>query len=90
MGCASRQLAATRHIAVAEPTRPGDVNRRPAVDQALCPPRRSRWYDEDSLKLGDSFRRPLDNGMAQCDGEVVLRSPHYFKKAGPRSNLTRS
>lgn len=38
------------------------------------------WYDELSLKPGDSLRRAIDNGLKQSRYGIVILSPSFFKK----------
>jgi hypothetical protein len=45
------------------------------------------WYDEYSIKLGDSLSKKIDEGLAQCDFGVVVLSPDFFKKDWPRKEL---
>ena len=45
------------------------------------------WYDEFSLKVGDSLRREIDRGLAQSRYGVVVLSPRFFEKEWPQSEL---
>ena len=45
------------------------------------------WYDEFSLKLGDSLRRSIDRGLAECSAGVVVLSPSFFAKEWPQREL---
>jgi hypothetical protein len=38
------------------------------------------WYDEFSLKVGDSLRRSIDRGLSQSRYGVVVLSPAFFRK----------
>lgn len=38
------------------------------------------WYDEFSLRVGDSLRRSIDRGLAQSRFGVVILSPSFFRK----------
>jgi hypothetical protein len=38
------------------------------------------WYDEFSLKVGDSLRRSIDQGLSQSRFGIVVLSPDFFKK----------
>jgi hypothetical protein len=38
------------------------------------------WYDEFSLKVGDSLRRSIDLGLSQSRFGVVVLSSHFFNK----------
>jgi hypothetical protein len=45
------------------------------------------WYDEYSLRLGDSLREAIDDGLRQARYGVVILSPSFFTKAWPRREL---
>jgi len=45
------------------------------------------WYDEFSLKLGDSLRRSIDHGLSHSKYGVVIFSPNFFAKEWPQSEL---
>lgn len=45
------------------------------------------WYDEFSLKIGDSIRRSLDKGLRQSRFGIVVLSPAFFKKRWPQYEL---
>lgn len=45
------------------------------------------WYDEFSLKAGDSLRRSIDKGLLECDVGVVVLSPSFFRKEWPQREL---
>jgi hypothetical protein len=45
------------------------------------------WYDEFSLKLGDSIRRSLDKGLLQSRFGVVVLSKSFFAKQWPQYEL---
>ncbi|MBB5208003.1 hypothetical protein HNQ52_001532 [Chiayiivirga flava] len=45
------------------------------------------WYDEYSLRPGDSLRRSIDKGLAQCSVGVVVLSPSFFIKEWPQREL---
>jgi formylglycine-generating enzyme required for sulfatase activity len=45
------------------------------------------WYDEFTLKLGDSLRRSIDAGLAQSRFGVVVLSPAFFQKNWPQYEL---
>ena len=40
----------------------------------------SVWYDELSLRMGDSLRRSIDRGVARSRFGVVILSPNFFRK----------
>lgn len=45
------------------------------------------WYDEFTLKLGDSLRRSIDAGLAKSRFGVVVFSPAFFQKNWPQYEL---
>lgn len=45
------------------------------------------WYDEFSLKVGDSLRRSIDKGLLECDFGVVVLSHSFFQKEWPQREL---
>jgi hypothetical protein len=47
----------------------------------------SVWYDEFSLKLGDSLRQSIDRGLAHSVYGVVILSPSFFEKHWPQQEL---
>jgi len=44
------------------------------------------WYDEFSLKLGDSIRRSLDKGLSLSRFGVVVLSKVFLRKNGHNMN----
>lgn len=47
----------------------------------------SVWYDEFSLRVGDSLRQSIDNGLLRSKFGVVILSPHFFEKHWPQQEL---
>jgi len=47
----------------------------------------SVWYDEYELKLGDSLRQRIDEGLATSDYGIVILSKHFFAKQWPLREL---
>jgi hypothetical protein len=45
------------------------------------------WLDEAELKLGDSLRAKIDQGLAQSRYGVVILSPAFFAKDWPQREL---
>lgn len=45
------------------------------------------WYDEFTLKIGDSLRRNIDRGLAGSRFGVVVLSEHFFRKEWPNKEL---
>jgi hypothetical protein len=47
----------------------------------------SVWYDELTLRLGDSLRRSIDRGLAHSRYGVVVLSRSFFSKEWPQKEL---
>jgi hypothetical protein len=47
----------------------------------------SVWYDEFSLRLGDSLSRSIDKGLAKSRYGLVIISPHFLAKPWPEYEL---
>jgi TIR domain len=45
------------------------------------------WYDEYTLRVGDSLRKSIDTGLAGCKFGVVILSPYFFNKHWPEQEL---
>jgi hypothetical protein len=45
------------------------------------------WYDEFSLRPGDSLRRSIDRGLAECSAGLLVLSPSFFSKEWPQREL---
>ncbi|MGD0124802.1 MAG: toll/interleukin-1 receptor domain-containing protein [Terriglobia bacterium] len=45
------------------------------------------WYDEFSLRLGDSLRESIDRGLAASRFGIVILSPHFFAKHWTKQEL---
>ncbi len=45
------------------------------------------WYDELSLRIGDSLRRSIDSGLSRSRYGVVVLSPSFFAKEWPQTEL---
>jgi len=45
------------------------------------------WYDEYSLKLGESLRRSIDKGLAESKFGAVIISSSFFAKKWPQTEL---
>lgn len=45
------------------------------------------WFDEATLELGDSLRRKIDEGLAQCRYGIVILSPRFLRKEWPQREL---
>lgn len=57
------------------------------IAQALTKLGYSVWYDEYSLKLGDSLRRGLEKGLASCTFGIVILSKSFFAKEWTQKEL---
>ena len=45
------------------------------------------WYDETALRIGDSLRRKIDEGLVRSRFGVVVLSHAFFKKNWPKYEL---
>ncbi len=45
------------------------------------------WYDRAELTLGDSLRKKIDEGLAECTFGVVIISPAFLAKRWPQAEL---
>src|SRR5690349_803572 len=45
------------------------------------------WLDEGELKLGDSLREKIDEGLAKSQFAVIVFSHSFFAKKWPKSEL---
>ncbi|WP_420643064.1 toll/interleukin-1 receptor domain-containing protein [Candidatus Leptofilum sp.] len=45
------------------------------------------WYDEFTLKIGDSLRASIDMGLSQSNYGIVVLSKAFFKKGWPMEQL---
>ena len=45
------------------------------------------WYDDFSLRLGDSLRQSIDLGLGRSRFGVVILSAHFFEKHWPQQEL---
>ncbi len=45
------------------------------------------WFDEFTLRVGDSLRRSIDKGLAHSRYGVVIISPAFLKKEWPQKEL---
>ena len=47
----------------------------------------SLWYDEISLKLGDSLSSSIDRGITKSRTAIVVVSPAFLQKNWPKAEL---
>jgi TIR domain/Glutamine amidotransferase domain len=45
------------------------------------------WYDDYSLRLGDSLQDKIDHGLATCRYGVVILSQNFLRKPWPRREI---
>lgn len=45
------------------------------------------WFDEYSMRVGDSLREAIDRGLAHSDFGIVIVSPAFFAKRWPQREL---
>lgn len=45
------------------------------------------WYDEFTLRAGDSLRRSIDEGLARSRYGILVLSPDFFRKQWPQWEL---
>jgi hypothetical protein len=45
------------------------------------------WYDELSLKIGDSLSASIDKGLAESRFGIVVLSPAFMSKGWPKREL---
>ena len=53
----------------------------------LCMTGLNVWYDDLTLKIGDSLRRKIDDGLSRSRFGVVVLSPSFFAKEWPQKEL---
>jgi hypothetical protein len=47
----------------------------------------SVWFDEAILRMGDSLRQKIDDGLARCRYGIVILSPKFLSKQWPQREL---
>jgi hypothetical protein len=45
------------------------------------------WFDEIRIKVGQSIRQKIEEGIAQCRFGIVIISPNFFKKQWTQAEL---
>lgn len=58
-----------------------------ALATALTEKGLSVWYDEHSLRIGDSLRRSIDQGLLYSEFGIVVISPRFLAKEWPQKEL---
>ncbi|MBS0189699.1 MAG: toll/interleukin-1 receptor domain-containing protein [Phycisphaerales bacterium] len=77
----ARTAADTPLAFISHDSRDKDLIARPlahALQHLNCPV----WYDEFSLKIGDSLRESIERGIAACKKCVVIITPHFLSNSG--------
>jgi TIR domain len=49
-----------------------------SLQKKLCPV----WFDEFSLKVGDSLREKIEDGIRKCARSILILSPHFLSNQG--------
>ena len=76
---ASEKEQSTRLMAfISHDSRDKQEIARPLVDELRRFPGCSVWYDEYSLKLGDSLRESIEKGLKECQRCVLLLSKNFL------------
>ena len=73
-------------VFIAHASEDKDAVARPLAD-ALTATGLSVWYDEFTLKLGDSIRRSIDQGVGQSRFAVVILSKRFIEKGWTQYEL---
>ena len=76
----------TYEIFISHASEDKDAIARPLYDE-LIRKGVSVWFDEAVIKLGDSLRRKIDDGLARCRYGVVILSQHFLSKEWPQREL---
>ena len=45
------------------------------------------WLDRQELRIGDSLREKIDEGLSESRFGIVILSPHFFQKGWPKREL---
>ena len=48
------------------------------LQKLMCPV----WYDEYSLRVGDSLREQIEKGLKECKKCIIILTPNYLKNEG--------
>ncbi len=57
------------------------------LTEALQPLGHEIWFDEMTIKVGDSLRRTIDHGLSNSRFGIVILSPSFFEKGWPQYEL---
>jgi hypothetical protein len=58
-----------------------------SLHKALINAKISVWFDKVELKIGDSLRGKIDEGLRKCKHGIVILSPNFIKKRWPQNEL---
>ncbi len=83
---ATRQRPESWDVFISHASEDKDAIARPLAD-ALVAKNLAVWYDDFSLKVGDSLRESIDRGLSRSRYGVVILSPHFFEKHWPQKEL---
>lgn len=75
-----------RDVFVSHAREDKDTVARPLV-QMLTARGVTVWFDEYELKLGDSLRRKIDQGLRESRHGLVIMSKNFFRKEWPQKEL---
>lgn len=75
----------TYNVFIAHATEDNEYVRK--VAQSLQDRGIAVWYDEFVLKIGDSLRRKIEEGLSKSRYGVVVLSPNFFNKEWPQKEL---
>lgn len=73
-------------VFICHATEDKDAIARPLAE-ALLEQHIEVWFDEFSMKVGDSLREAIDRGLAKSDFGIVIVSPAFFAKRWPQREL---
>jgi hypothetical protein len=73
-------------VFISHATEDKDAIARPLAEALIAKGLRV-WYDEFSLKMGDSLRQSVDRGLARSRFGVLILSGYFFEKHWPQHEL---
>ena len=82
----TKRAAKTHDVFLSHASEDKDAIARPLYE-ALAAAGVAVWFDEAVLKLGDSLRQKIDDGLARCQFGIVILSPRFFAKTWPQREL---
>jgi hypothetical protein len=81
-----RPQAAKMDVFLSHASEDKDAIARPLY-RALIDAGLTVWFDEAVLRLGDSLRRKIDEGLAHCNYGIVIISQSFLSKDWPQREL---